>query len=295
MRMLLPLLFAATLCSAQFSPAPPATPYPCSTEMPAVVVPGPKMSEYAANRENALAPAFAASRCHDHAAAYSLYLKVLDSYPKDARVLMFTAEAAVHAGKLEESIPLYQRALAQDANYSWSIRAGLMQVFILLNRWQDFEALRLDTRRASLAGDKSLPPEAGYPIEELHTGNESIRVIEYPSLAGLFHTRDRFLFYEEKDSCTGFIPYIDLESDDVDQDAFAKRHPDKAAAGERSFSLDTYPGPRSQGLIKFYWDGEPTYQTVRAEVLAISAARTPKPPNPSCPTPATPSQTSGLQ
>jgi hypothetical protein len=24
---------------------------------------------------------------------------------------------------------------------------------------------------------------------------------------------------------------------------------------------------RSQGLIKFYWDGEPTYETVRADVL----------------------------
>jgi hypothetical protein len=139
--------------------------------------------------------------------------------------------------------------------------------FIQLGRWQDFEAERIDTRKAALVGDRTLSTENGYPIEVFRAGNEFIRVIEFPTLHGKFHTRDRFLLYEEKDTCTGFIPYIDLESDDIDQVNFSKQHPDRAAVGDRSFSLDAYPTANSQGFIKFYPDGEPTYQTVRADVL----------------------------
>ena len=62
----------------------------------------------------------------------------------------------------------------------------------------------------------------------------------------------------------------------IDQVGFAKQHPDLAAQGKRSFSLDSYNAPttlpdgkqtRTEALIKFYWDGEPTYETVRADVL----------------------------
>jgi tetratricopeptide (TPR) repeat protein len=226
------------------------------------------MSEYAAGRENALAAAFPAERCHDYEAALQIYLKVLESYPNDARALNAAGQAAVRAGHLDESIPLFRRALANSSRVTWSLHISLMQDFIQLGRWQDFETERLTTRKASLAGDSSLPPENGYTIDTLGTGNEFIRVIEFPTLHGKYRTRDRFLLYEEKDPCTGFTPYIDLESDDVDQVEFAKQHPDRAAAGDRSFSLDAYPTANSQGLLKFYPDGEPTYQTVRADVLA---------------------------
>ncbi len=247
---------------------PQAASAPCSAALPPPVVPGPNISEYSARRENALAAAEPLARCHDYEGALRIYLKVLESYPNDARALNIAGMAAVRAGHIEESIPLFQRALAQAPNYSWSVRASLMHDFIALNRWQDFEAERLDTRKASLAGDKTLPPEDGYQIDTLKTGNEFIRVIEFPALHGQHHTRDRFQLYEEKDPCTGFTPYIDLESDDVDQADFDKRHPDKATAGDRSFSLDSYPTPNSQALIKFYADGEPAYETVRADILA---------------------------
>ena len=257
------------------------------------------MSEYAAGRENALAAAIPAERCHDYEGALRIYLKVLESYPNDARVLDIAGRSAVRAGHLEESIPLFHRVLAQDQmvgvhhnSYSLGTRSSLMQVFIQLNRWQDFEAERLDARKASLAGDRTLSPENGYPIDTLGTGNEFIRVIEFPTLHGQHNTRDRFLLYEEKNPCTGFTPYIDLEADDIDQVDFAKRHPDKAAAGDRSFSLESYSTPSSQGLIKSYPNGEPSYQTVRADVLSVMT----KPltahygPGATCANPAAPAQ-----
>ena len=270
MQKLLPILLASTLCLAQQTPTPSNSPSPSSAAVtPPKVVPGPEMSEYAANRENALAAAVPAERCHDYETALRIYLKVLESYPNDARALNIAGEAAVKAGHLEGSFPLFRRSpLAGPSRDSWSVRASLMWDFIHLDRWQDFETERLDARKASLAGDRTLSPDNGYPIEVFGTGNEFIRVIEFPNLHGRYHTRDRFLLYEEKDPCTGFIPHIDLESDDIDQVNFAKEHPDQAAAGHRSFSLDAYPTANSQGLLKFYPDGEPTYQTVRADVLA---------------------------
>ncbi len=225
------------------------------------------MSQYAADRENAFAPAILAERCHDYEGALKIYLKVLDSYPNDARALSMVGMAAVRAGHVEESIPLFQRALANSRNYTWSVRYSLLQDFIKLNRWQDFEAARLDMRKASLAGDRTLPADNGYPIDSFGTGNEFLRVIEYPTLHGQHNTRDSFLLYEERDPCTGFTPHIDLESKDADQTDFSQRHPNEAAAGDRSYSLEAYPSASSETLIKLYPDSEPTYQTVRADIL----------------------------
>ena len=172
---------------------PHAATAPCSAALPPPVILGPNMSEYSARRENALAAAAPLTRCHDYEGALQIYLKVLESYPNDARALNIAGMAAVRAGHIEESIPLFQRALARTPGSSWSTRASLMHNFIALNRWQDFEAERLDTRKASLAGDKTLPSEDGYQIEILNTGNEFIRVIEFPVLHGRYHTRNRFL------------------------------------------------------------------------------------------------------
>jgi len=196
-------------------------------------------------------------------------LKVLESYPSDARALYVVGQAAEKAGHMEESISLFRRSLlAGPSRYSLGVRSHLMQDFIQLGRWEDFERERIDARKASLAGDRTLSPEKGYPIDTLSTGKEFIRVIEFPILHGRYHTRDRFLLDDEKDPCTGFVPYIDLESDDMDQVEFKRYDPDGAARGDRSFSLDAYPSPDSQGLLKFYPDGEPTYQTVRTDILA---------------------------
>ena len=287
MQKILPILLASTLSLAQPTPSPSKSPTPsCATEAPPKIVPGPGMSEYAASRENALAAAVPAERCHDYETAMRIYLKVLESYPNDARALNIVGQAAVRAGHIEESIPLFQRSLLADpSKYSLGVRASLMQDFIQLGRWQDFEAQRLNARKALLAGDRSLPTENGYPIDTFGTGNEFIRVIEFPTLHGRFHTRDRFLLYEEKDPCTGFVPYIDLGSDDIDQVEFARQHPDRAAAGDRSFSLVAYPTANSPALIKSYPDGEPAYQTVRADVFAQMKQRLAAPhgPGEACP------------
>lgn len=74
------------------------------------------------------------------------------------------------------------------------------------------------------------------------------------------------------------VQQITLESNDFDQPAFAKEHPDLAAKGVRRFSMDTYsagtPGPngtmtQTQGLIGFI-DGQPSYDETKARMLKVA-------------------------
>ncbi|MGA7342653.1 MAG: hypothetical protein WBE72_19330 [Terracidiphilus sp.] len=71
--------------------------------------------------------------------------------------------------------------------------------------------------------------------------------------------------------------HVELDSDDGDQVYFRQTHPDLAAKGDREYSLDAVldkamPGVTSDqqhALIQFY-DGEPSYDTVRDRILAIA-------------------------
>ncbi|HWG17399.1 MAG TPA: tetratricopeptide repeat protein [Acidobacteriaceae bacterium] len=212
-----------------------------------------------------MARANLAYSCRDYEAAYQLYRKLLDTYPKDARLLTMAGETADRTGRPEEAVLLYERAFSENNRYSWNLRVRLMQDFIRLGRWQDFEAERLDTRKASLSGrDSTLPADKGYIIENPGTGHEFFNVMEFPSLHGDDHTRERYVLYEEKDPCTGFTPYIDLESPGA-----GSVPTDGSPATDRTFSLVAFPSLNTRWLLKTYPKGEPDYKTVRADVLSV--------------------------
>ena len=232
------------------------------------------MSAYAAQRENALSPGREAWKNHDYEGAYKLFQQVLlQDYPKDPFVMLTTGSAANLAGHPDEAISLYQRAIDSNKKYSGVPLLYLIKLYASLNRWEDFDKARATARQGALDGTISnLHADIGYIIEDYTDGTRHIQVFEYPKLFGRFHTRYRFLTMSQFDPGTHFTPYVDLESDDIDQVSFKQQHPDKAAAGDRAFSLDTYPTPTSQALMRFF-DGEPTYEEVRA--LAIGAPKGP--------------------
>lgn len=66
---------------------------------------------------------------------------------------------------------------------------------------------------------------------------------------------------------------IELDSDDGDQVYFKEVHPDLAAKGDRRYSLDVFGPdptlPSGHALIQFF-DGAPSYDTVRERILAIA-------------------------
>ena len=236
-----------------------------------------------AKRDEMMRPALALLAKGDGAGALEGLRPALAAYPNDLRVLRYSGQAAVLAKQYTEALELDTRALAQHPNQPWPIRLGRMQAEAELGRWSEFDADLLALRTAKKAGtDHALDGSSGFIIDEFELNGSPVQAVVYPLLAGRFHTLYRFLLAKPAEAppqatatanpagpCANpnFRPYIDVESDDIDQVHFAKDHPDLAAKGERSYSLDTYPKPCTQGLIRFYNDGEPSYETVRADVM----------------------------
>jgi tetratricopeptide (TPR) repeat protein len=221
----------------------------------------------------------------DNEAAFESFRSVLTAYPDDFSVLRFTAAAAMAAGQNEQALVLFHRALAQNPHNPWTMRNAVIILEARLNRWADFDRDVAALRSAKRNGmDRGLDGSTGFVIDEFYAGGEKIQGTLYPLQAGRFHTLYRFLMppgrplmLPDQSSATAaaaarctdpdFQPHFDAESGDVDQAEFAKAHPDKAAKGDRSYMLDAYSSPCTQGLVAFYPDGEPTYEKARADVI----------------------------
>jgi hypothetical protein len=168
----------------------------------------------------------------------------------------------------------------------WGAHRSLAEVYSAEERWPEFDGERKLLREARGRGEPGTNKTGSDVIDVLHVGGERYIVREFHLLDGRGHTRYRFMHFDGQ----GKMDYwFACESDDIDQVGFAKQHPDLAAQGIRSFSLDSYNAPttlpddkqtRTEGLIEFYWDGEPTYETVRADVLK-SLSYKPRVPAPS--------------
>ena len=156
---------------------------------------------------------------------------------------------------------------------AWPAQKFLSEVYAAEGKWKDFDAVRKllhDAKEKNEAGTYVIGNDE---IDLLYVGDERYIVHEFYPLSGGSHIRYLFLHVDKQGKADYWIT---CESDDIDQISFAKMHSDLAAQGKRSFSLDSHSAPvrqpnggmtQMQGLIKFYWEGEPTYETVRADVL----------------------------
>ena len=235
-------------------------------------------------RDALLEPGMTALKKGDAAAALGAFQPALSAYPKDTKVLLLSGEAAMASNQNDQALLLFQRALAEHpaSPLDWDARFSVLVLQARLAHWTDFDQGLAELKAAKEAKNPELDAE-GFLVDLFDAGGKKVKVIYYPQLAGKFHTLYRFLLpkpaaantpslppSDTQDRCANpnFQPYLDVESDDADQ-AFARK-------GQRVFSLDTYPASCSQGLIKFY-QSEPKYEDVRAEVLKNL---TPKPTKP---------------
>jgi len=244
----------------------------------------------AAKRDALLQPGIAQLNRGENAAALSAFLSVLTTYPNDLSVLRYSAAAAMAAGQNEQALGLFHRALDQIPQQPWPLRIAIIVLEARTNRWEDFDRDVKVLRQAKKSHmDHGLDGNEGFIIDEFDTGRGRIQAVIYPTQSSRYHALYRFLLpvwleinskaqaeaaRKEPSRCVNpdYQPHFDAESDDVDQEAFAKANPEKAAKGERSYTLDSYGSPCTQALVKFYPDGEPTYETVRADVIKALAS-----------------------
>ncbi|WP_180541117.1 hypothetical protein [Nevskia soli] len=208
----------------------------------------------------------------DWAAASDWFAGYLLDHPDSIEATLLAGNAALGLQQYEEARGFYLRVLALGPE-TWSAHANLAVVDAATERWSEFDEERRIVRIARDRNAPGLSPK-GDVIDVLWVGGERYTVRDYYELDGRFHTRYNVLHFSP-DRKLDFR--IACESDDIDQRVFAEKHPTEAAAGQRSFSLDSYAtnsqGSVTQSLIKFYWDGEPTYETARADVIAVLEGR----------------------
>jgi tetratricopeptide (TPR) repeat protein len=244
----------------------------------------------AAKRDALMRPGIAQFNRGENAAALSAFLSVLTTYPDDLIVLRYSAAAAMAAGQNEQALGLFHRALNQIPQDPWPLRIRIIVLEARTGRWEDFDHDVKVLRQAKKNRmDHGLDGNEGFIIDEFESGRGKVQAVIYPTQPSRYHTLYRFLLpvwleinpraqaeaaKKEPSRCVNpdYQPHFDAESDDVDQEAFAKANPEKAAKGERSYSLDSYGSPCTQALVKFYPDGEPTYETVRADVIRALAS-----------------------
>ncbi|WP_263384769.1 tetratricopeptide repeat protein [Granulicella arctica] len=229
-------------------------------------------TEYAAKREAALAPVFQFISLNDYASALAAVRPVLAAYPRDFRVLFLAADATRVTGDFAGALALYQQCLALNTLYVGSIHLGMARTYAGMNQWAEFNRERVIVQKIALTGDPNLSLERGYVVEDYRSGTLHIEILEFAASGPAATTRFRFLFTNSFDKAARFTPSIDLEANPADATSFAHQFPYQAAAHIRPFALAEYPNMRSRTFLKFYPDGEPPYEDVRRDVLALAAS-----------------------
>jgi tetratricopeptide (TPR) repeat protein len=209
--------------------------------------------------------------------------KFFDGYlrdnPDNAEAQFYLGFAFFGEKQYANAEQVYLKMIAANPKL-WAAHISLAEVYAAEERWADFDRERSLLRQARDRGEPGTSKDASDVIDVLYVGSERYIVREFHQLDGRVHTRYRFMHFDSQGKMDSWFA---CESDDIDQLSFAKQHPDLAAQGKRSFSLDSYAAPvtlpdgrqtRSEGLIKFYWDGEPPYETVRADVLGALQHKT---------------------
>ena len=226
-----------------------------------------------------LAVGKAAYANHHYEAAQTFFLKYLQANPTDPEATFLEGDTELMLKHFKAAEDQFNATIRLNPKASGGY-TGLVIAYAGEGNWSAFDAQRTRIAAMRAANDPGAPDLKSNIIEFLDVGGEQWIAREFYDLEGRYHLRYNFYHLGANDQPTG---WIQCESDDVDQRFFAQSHPAEAAAGKHSFSLDSYSpvttlpnGSRTQthGTLKLYSNGEPTYETVRADVIAALSHET---------------------
>lgn len=206
-----------------------------------------------------------AFRAGDYAGALRIFRQVIHADPSDIVAYNVAANCSLNLGDYSSAIESFQHALQLRPDEYHNL-GGLMRAYTLAGMSTDRDALRKHI--GELVHEGKLPPEFNYVFDTFQVEGKKVEVAEFPQTHGFYGERYRFKLFDSAGKQTFCVT---LESDSVEQPAWAKQHPKEAAAGGRQFSLDGYAAD-SHSTYRSY-DGEPSYDQVRAEVIQILAGK----------------------
>ncbi len=115
------------------------------TTLPA---PNSKMTPYAAERENTIAPALEAMQAGDNAGALAMLESVMPQYPHDARILMLAGRTAHLSRDDGKALGFYKTALESEpkGHPQWQLHVEIVPLYAAGSDWENFNRERAKIR-----------------------------------------------------------------------------------------------------------------------------------------------------
>jgi tetratricopeptide (TPR) repeat protein len=208
-----------------------------------------------------------AYRRGDNAAALGIFRQVITADPSDIVAYNVAGNCSLGLKDYSSAIDYFKHALQLRPDEYHNL-SGLIRAYTSAGMTTERDELRKHIEE--LAHADQLPPTFNYVFDTFDAGDKKIEVAEFPKIQGFFGERYRFKAFN---SAGKLIFCVVLESDSMEQPAWAKAHPTEAAAGGRRFSLDGYASD-SHSTYAFY-DGEPPYAQVREEAKQVLSRKKP--------------------
>jgi len=211
----------------------------------------------------------------DYATAKTFFTTYVAATPGDAEAWFYLGGANLGLDQPGEAAKAFSKSIELKPD-AWSAHTNLVLAYAEMQDWAAFDKERVLIKAARDEKKPGISLDAHELIDVLHVNGETYQVWYFYKPYGHFHARYVFLHFGQDGKADR---WYQCESDDVDQAFFQQQHPKEAKAGERSYSLDSYWFEKSsqypsQALHGFYSDGEPPYETVRADVLKAIAGKT---------------------
>jgi len=243
------ILFAASLLHAQEPPANPAT----------------SQSSVAETTEKGLD----ALKANQPQQALDLFEQALKSNPNDSAANLLAATAALSLYKGDVAVKYAEKARDLDPN-NWKVHTTLVAAYAAAGKKEQRDKEREVLRKLH---DDPHAPDAmqtrGFLLEMFPVKQYKVEAIEYFSPVEKFHIYYRFII---RNAAGKRVWQIDVESNDFDQNSWAKAHPDEASAGKRQFQL--VGADRDLHVDYRMFSGTADYDTMRAQVVEVIQEQT---------------------
>ena len=175
-----------------------------------------------------------ALRANQPQQALDLFERALKSNPNDAAANLLAATAALNLYKADLAVKYAEKAWSLDPD-NWKVHTTLVAAYAAAGKKEQRDDERETLRKLH---DDPHAPDAmqttGFLLEMFPVKQYKVEAIEYFHPVDKFHIYYRFLI---RNATGKRVWQIDVESNDFDQNSWAKAHPEEAAAGKRQFQL----------------------------------------------------------
>ena len=196
--------------------------------------------------------------------ALDLFEQALKANPNDPAANLLAATAALNLYNGDLAVKYAEKARDIDPS-NWKIHTTLVAAYAVAGKKEQRDQERETLR--NLHDDPHAPDAMqtnGFLLEMFLVKQYKVEAIEYFHPVDKLHIYYRFVI---RNSAGNRVWQIDVESNDFDQNSWAKAHPDEAAAGKRQFQL--VGEDRNLHMDYHMFSGTVDYDSIRAYIVQI--------------------------